>query len=245
MNGVPDLELRTPWLNAAGTLGFAPPERWPLDEAPGAFVTNPVSLTARTPAHGRCLASFAGGFLLHSGLPNPGLNEVLRRYAPRWARSELPVWVHLLADRPEDVARMVRTLEEQDGVAAIELGLPPHAGPALRSELILAALGELPLVVNVPLTSAGEAWLGDLLPAGVSAISLGAPRGALPLHGKTPTAGRLYGPAIFPLALAAVRQAQNHGLPLIASGGVYSMDGARALCAAGAVAVQFDAVLWR
>jgi dihydroorotate dehydrogenase (NAD+) catalytic subunit len=54
----------------------------------------------------------------------------------------------------------------------------------------------------------------------------------------------LYGPAILPLALAAVRTLRRQPLPVIAGGGVYRKEDGEALLAAGALAVQLDSVLW-
>ena len=77
-----DLAFDPPLMNAAGSLGFAPDRRGPIAlEQLGAFVTNPVSLRPRTPAQGARLLPFPGGFLLHSGHPNPGFNRVVRRCA--------------------------------------------------------------------------------------------------------------------------------------------------------------------
>src|SRR3972149_4838806 len=107
-----DFALRLPLMNAAGFLGFAPDVRGPLNlERLGVFITNPVSLEPRTPAHGTRWLAYPGGFLLHTGHPNPGLKAVLRRYAGRWRRSPLPVVVHLLTHRLEELAWMVRRLE--------------------------------------------------------------------------------------------------------------------------------------
>jgi dihydroorotate dehydrogenase (NAD+) catalytic subunit len=243
------LDFRSPWLNAAGSLGYSPPETWAWSEPIGAFVTNPVSLYPRTPAEERAVIRFAGGFLLHTGLPNPGLKGLLAG-ARRWERSSVPLWVHIIGDTPEEIEHMVRVLESQEAVSAIELGIGPQAGPELALRLASAAVGELPLVVNFPLTAAGEGWVDRLAGLGASAISLGAPRGLLPASGSMPgatgklIAGRLYGPAILPLALAAVRALRRQPLPVIAGGGVYRKADGEALLAAGAVAVQLDSVLW-
>ena len=73
-----DLAFRTPLMNAAGALGFIPNRRAPFDlGCLGAFVTNPISLSPRQPAENRVILPFAGGFLLHTGLPNPGLRAAL------------------------------------------------------------------------------------------------------------------------------------------------------------------------
>jgi dihydroorotate dehydrogenase (NAD+) catalytic subunit len=57
--------------------------------------------------------------------------------------------------------------------------------------------------------------------------------------------GRLFGPAIFPLALQAVAALKERlQVPILASGGVYRGEQATALLRAGASAVQLDGVLW-
>jgi dihydroorotate dehydrogenase (NAD+) catalytic subunit len=243
-----DLDFRSPWLNAAGSLGYNPPEKWAWSEPIGAFITNPVSLFPRTPAEERAVIRFPGGFLLHSGLPNPGLKGLLVG-ARRWERSTIPLWVHIFGDTPEEIEHMVRALEGHEAVSAIELGIGPRADPELALKLARAGVGELPLVVNFPLTAAAESWVDKLAGLGASAVSLGAPRGLLPAPGMAGAAGkliagRLYGPAILPLTLAAVRSLRRQPLPVIAGGGVYRKADGEALLAAGAVAVQLDSVLW-
>lgn len=240
-----DLELVSPWLNAAGMLGFAPSaEGWNWPEPQGGFVTNPLSAGARTPAEGRTALPYPGGWLLHTGLPNPGLNSVLRRYAERWARSTLPVWVHLLADRPDEVRRMVLALEEVEGVSALEVGIPAGATPELALGLVSAALGELAVVAALPLTAAGEPWLKELPRLGVSGITLAAPRGALPAAEGRAVSGRLYGPGLYPLALGALHALGPLGLPVVVGCGIYNPEAGRALLDAGAAAVQMDTALW-
>jgi dihydroorotate dehydrogenase (NAD+) catalytic subunit len=240
-----DLYLEPPWMNAAGMLGFAPPARWPIAEPFGAFVTNPISLNRRTPAAECSLLSFPGGALLHSGLPNPGLSRVIRKYGERWQQSSLPIWVHLIGTTPDDVHRMVQRLEGCEGVMAVELGLPPDAQGEEALAFIEAAYGELPLVAHLPLTAAREAWLGELAGMGVSAISLGAPRGMLLKTSAGQVHGRLYGPALFPLMMEAVQTTQHLGIPIIAGAGIYHRKDVLALRSAGAWAVQLDTVLWR
>ena len=136
-----------PFLNAAGCLGFAPDPHGPVDlKQFCAFTTNPVSLRARTPAHHRACCAFPGGFLLHSGHPNPGLRRVLDRYASRWARAPLPVLVHLLADEPSEIETMVMQVEGLENVAGVEISLPPEVDPAAVQPYIEAGLGEVPIL---------------------------------------------------------------------------------------------------
>jgi dihydroorotate dehydrogenase (NAD+) catalytic subunit len=244
-----DLAFTPPFMNAAGSLGYAPDPHGPVELARlGAFVTNPISMERRTPAHAVRYAEYPGGFLLHNGHPNAGFNVVLRRYAPVWRRSPLPVIVHLLPAHPDEAARMARRLEGLPGVGGVEIGLPPEAEPGAAVEMARAAAGELPVVLRLPLGRAealAAAVAADRVGAGVAAFSLGPPRGVLPIAGGAFASGRLYGPGIFPLALAAVQAMAAAGLPVIAAGGIYSSDQAQAMLAAGALAVQLDTVLWR
>lgn len=245
-----DLAFDPPWMNAAGSLGFAPDRHGPIDLARlGAFVTHPISLEARSPAHGVRYIAYPGGFLLHTGYPNPGLRMILRRYAEAWERSPIPVLVHLLCQRVEELLQAVRRLEGLPGVAGLELGLPPEIEAGQAAALVQAATGELPVIVRLPLERAVE--LGQALtktnvkPEGLTAFSLGPPRGSLPAPDGELARGRLYGPAIFPQALAAVKALSGLGVPVIGGGGVYRVEQAQAMQTAGAAAVQLDAVLWR
>jgi dihydroorotate dehydrogenase (NAD+) catalytic subunit len=245
-----DLSLEPALMNAAGTLGFAPDLRQVASLARlGAFVTNPISLQRRTPAQARRFLEFPGGFLLHSGYPNPGLNLTIRRYARRWAAASLPVFVHLLPLQPRELVRMLAGLEGLEGVWGVEIGLPPGTDAPTALAFAQASLGELPVILRLPFERAMDlsAALADSPLAGeLAAVSLAPPRGSLPdpLDGAL-VSGRLYGPAIFPQALLAVRAVATTGLPVIASGGVYQPAQIQAMRQAGAMAVQLDAVLWR
>ncbi len=234
-----------PVMNAAGMLGFSPEPRLHGESgAMGAFLTNPISLLSRTPAHGVRYLPFPGGFLLHTGFPNPGLEAVLRRHVPRWERSSIPVIVHLLGQGIDELASMALRLEGVPGVMGLELGFPKDADGELVKVFVEAACGELPVIARLPVNQA-VALAPVALAAGATAVSLGAPRGVLPLPGGRLLEGRLYGPALFPQALAAVRSLAQAGIPGIGAGGVYTHDQVQTMLAAGALAVQLDAVLWR
>jgi dihydroorotate dehydrogenase (NAD+) catalytic subunit len=239
-----DLDLSTPWMNAAGAVGFTPPSRWPWPEPAGAWVTNPVSLAPRSPAENRRAVPIPGGALLHSGLPNPGLKAVMRQHVAHWGHSDLPAWVHVIGRSPDEIHQVVLRLEGIEGVAAIELGLADDL-PGMEALIWAeAALGELPLVVHISLRRACESWLGDLAKLGASAITLSAPRGVLGGPGGKLASGRLYGPALLPHVLAAVQEAQRWHLPVIAGAGVFSIEDGKTLLAAGAWGVQLDTLLW-
>lgn len=240
-----DLYFSTPVMNAAGILGFAPDPRgsYDLDQF-GAFITNPISLAPRKPAHSRAYLPFPGGFLLHSGYPNPGIKDVIRRFASRWAQSSLMVIVHIIAQEMRDLASMVERLESLEGVMGIELGIPPGADEDLTYALVSSAVGELPLIVRLPVAKAE--YLSDAaVAAGATALSLGPSRGVLPGFEGSLTSGRLYGPSLYPHAILALQSLIGCGVPVIAAGGFYNADQVKAALTAGAVAVQLDAVHWR
>lgn len=243
--GKRDLTLTQPWTNAAGMLGFSDEARRLVDLARlGAFITNPVSLQPRSPASGPRLVGFPGGFLLHTGHPNPGLSEVIRRHRRRWAELPCPVIVHLLLRTPEEAAQMAERLEPIEGVAALELGLETMAPEHVAATVDMASASQRPILVRLPLGSSWEAAQAAAL-AGAAAITLGPPRGALPAPTGGILRGRLYGPALFPLALQAVSLlARQVDCPVIGSGGLYSSEALQAMLAAGAAAVQLDTVLW-
>jgi dihydroorotate dehydrogenase (NAD+) catalytic subunit len=249
-----DLYFSKPLMNTAGSLGFAPDLRDSENLGGlelGAFVTNPLSLRPRSPAGKPVLIEYPGGFLLHTGLPNPGFNAGIKKYSSRWDKSDLPIIVHLMADRPEETQHMVQMLEMQENIMAVELGFAPLLADDILLLTLEMSLGELPLIFSLPL----EQILGlgpRLIQEGAQAIGISAPRGALPLS-SSPMGGkgngelimgRLYGPSLLPRTLETVYSAAKLGLPIIGAGGIWSKENAEAMLSAGALAVQVDAALW-
>jgi dihydroorotate dehydrogenase (NAD+) catalytic subunit len=240
-----DLTFTPPIMNASGCLGFAPDTHGLVDFSRfGAFITNPVSLLPRTPAQGERYLEFAGGFLLHAGLPNPGLSSVLRKYSSHWRRSPVPVIVHLFARNTSEITRLARQLEGVEGVTGLEIGFSDEVNNEMVTGMLQAASGELPIIARLPLERCIE-LAGIAIQAGAFAVSLAPPRGSLPAKGGGLVRGRLYGPAIFPMALKVVQQMKALGIPAMGSGGIYTPADIQAMLAAGAAAVQLDSVLWR
>ena len=241
-----DLYFSKPLMNAAGSLGFAPDTRLGISlESLGAFVTNPFSLRPRMPTAKPAVIQHPGGFLLHTGLPNPGFRAGVKRYSAKWARAELPIIVHLMADRPEETQRMVRMLEAQENIMAVELGFAPLLANDIILIILEMCLGELPLIFSLPVEQI--LTIGPrLIQGGAQAISVATPRGALPLSSDPSRliTGRLYGPSLFPQTLETVFSAAKVGLPIIGAGGVWTKENVEAMISAGALAVQVDAVLW-
>jgi len=223
-------------------MGFAPDSRNGISlDSFGAFVTNPISLRPRLPTSQPALIQHPGGFILHTGLPNPGIREAIKKYSAKWTRSDLPIIVNLMADRPEETQQMIRVLESQENVMAVELGFAPLLADDIISLTLEMCLGELPLIFSLPMEQVLS--LGPrLMQEGAQVISISAPRGAL-MTDRLIT-GRLYGPSLFPQTLNIVDSASKLGIPIIGAGGVWSKQNADTMLSVGALAVQVDAVLW-
>jgi dihydroorotate dehydrogenase len=245
-NGKRDLAIDPPWTNAGGTLGFSTEAGSLIDLSRlGAFISNPISLHRRQPAGGTRTVATPGGFLLHTGLPNAGLRTIISRHRHRWAGLPCPIILHLISREADELTRMAEMLELVDEVAGIELGLEED-DPAIVAKLVGAtAARELPVLARLPF-GARPATAEAALEAGAAGISFGPPRGAVPGPKGIPLQGRLYGPAVFPLALEAMTAMVNAGLsaPIMGSGGVYRRSDLQAMLDAGASGVQLDSVLW-
>ncbi|MBK9007088.1 MAG: hypothetical protein IPM31_08830 [Anaerolineae bacterium] len=252
-----DLYFSKPLMNAAGSLGFAPDLRDFREALPkhggggenlgglelGAFVTNPISLRPRLPTAQPAVIEYPGGFLLHTGLPNPGIHAALKKYSAKWTRSELPIIVHLMADRPEETQQMARMLESHENVMAVELGFAPLLADDIILLTLEMCLGELPLIFSLPVEQALS--LGPrLMQEGAQAISIASPRGAFVSRNSQLVTGRLYGPSLFPQTLETTHNAAKLGIPIIGAGGVWTKENADAMLSVGALAVQVDAALW-
>jgi dihydroorotate dehydrogenase (NAD+) catalytic subunit len=243
--GKRDLRIAPPLMNTAGCLGFADEAKKVFNiERLGALVTNPISLSPRSPAHGRRFVPFEGGFLLHTGHPNPGCTRVIQAHRMRWASLQIPIIPHLIASSADEIYRMIDRLESVDNVQAIELGLQ-RSDLDLALDLSAAAqTGELPVIANLPLDF-DPRHLPLVEAAGVHAISMGPPRGTIVSAEGDKLSGRLYGPHLLPLALNALEAwCALSQLPLIAAGGVYQESAAMAMFELGASAVQLSTILW-
>lgn len=248
--GKQPLVIENPVMPAAGTFGFDGGAYHDLIDFTklGAIVTNPISWKPRKIARGPRVVPLPSGVMIHTGLPNPGMNKVVRTYAKSWAGSLAPVIVHILGTTPDDVARCASLLDRTEGVAGIELGLHDQATPDDIDDL-LAALDNntlLPVLVQVPLYNAIEAaQVAEECGAGGIVVAA-APRGTTrePDTGQL-VGGRIYGPWLAMQTLRAVGQVVRVvRLPVIGSGGIHSPNAARDFIEAGAVAVQIDTVTW-
>jgi len=244
------LHLASPVMNAAGVLGFASEYRRLVDfRVLGAFVTNALTAAARTPAHSPNVVELSDGIVVHTGLPNPGVNAALRRYVREWRRLGalgVAVIVHLAATTPAEVRRSVERLEREEAVGGLELGFRDDVAAEDAIQLVRSAVGNLPLMAQAPFGRAPELALA-LAQAGADAVVVSAPpRVTVEAGGQTVT-GRRYSPADFAETLGAVTLAVEAlpGVPVVAASGIWTAEQARMMLAAGATAVQIDGAAWR
>lgn len=260
------LPIASPVMPAAGAFGFGDTYHDLVDlRVLGALVTNPVSLAPREAARGQRIAvhgayaascGAAGcGFIAHTGLPNPGVQRVLRQYRQTWERLPIPIIVHLIATTPAETAKAAERLCGIPNVVGIELGLVDNITSQRALNLLDAARaeGDLPVIVRVPFTCV-DALAPLLANHGADALTLTAPpRAILPISDAPEDSaarrylrGRLYGPALFPLLLNVLaRWCSKLPVPVIACGGIASLQDAIACLELGAAALQIDALLWR
>jgi dihydroorotate dehydrogenase (NAD+) catalytic subunit len=184
--------------------------------------------------------------LIRTGAANPGLARTLRdsRWVRAWADSRVPVIVALAAQGVRDWPAMSARVERVEGVGGIELQLNPalDAVDAIRAT---RAATELPILAKLDLDNA-MAIAAGCLAAGANALVIGrAPRGMVMLGGRA-WHGRLFGPASKPFALRILAElaALKLDAPLVASGGIHSVEDAREFLAAGAAAVEIDSAVW-
>ena len=220
-----ELAFRSKITNAAGLLGYAPdPRKTSYFNLLGAFFTNPISLLPRSPAESRCAISFPGGVLLHSGYPNPGLVKVIEKYDKQWRSAAIPVILHIMLEEERSLDRMLRLLEDSSGISGIEISFKPGSDLQMMSRTLKVAATEWPVIAHLEVNQIKHVveltGCDDL-----SAISITPLRGRLPSGnlGKDTAyvTGRMFGAALFPLAMEWLQQALALGVPVIASGGSY------------------------
>jgi dihydroorotate dehydrogenase (NAD+) catalytic subunit len=248
-SGKQPLQLINPVMAASGIFGYSSEYSRLIDLSKlGAIVTNPVTWRPRRAALGTRVVPLDSGVLVHTGLPNPGLNQLHRTYAAKWKNSPAPLIVHLVSTTPEDVSQCAQLLDQTEGVVALEIGLNDQATHR-DARLMIGAAREnshLPILVKLPMHSPTHVAIAAE-EAGADALVISAPpRGTArdPMTGKL-IGGRVYGPWLKALGLRAVGSLVRHvNIPIIGCGGIHNPDDARDYLEVGAKAVQIDSVAW-
>jgi dihydroorotate dehydrogenase (NAD+) catalytic subunit len=242
-------------LNASGCLdALAAPE---VARGLDAFVTKTVTPEPRAGNQPVRIAETDHGMLNSIGLQNPGIERFLDSVLPRLAALGVPIWTSVGGASPDEYARLCERLDRRHEVVAIELNLscPNVASPEGDAAEIVAAARS---ATDRPLYAKLSAALADLATvaravqdAGADGLSLVNTVRGLALDERTlsprlgPEVGGYSGPALKPIALAAVFACYREtGLPIVGMGGISSGSDALEFLAAGAVGVALGTVLF-
>ena len=247
--------MTVPILNASGCLDalVAPAVARSLD----AFVTKTVTPSPREGNPPVRIAETDVGMLNSIGLQNPGIEAFVGEHLPALVGLGLPVWVSAGGFAASDYADVCAVLDEQEAVAAIELNVScPNVDEAAESaaEIVFACRAATTKTLYAKLSPA----VPDITAVAVAAEAAGAdglslvntirglaldPRTLAPRLG--PAVGGLSGPALRPIALAAVFSCYRATrLPIVGMGGVATGRDALELIAAGASAVALGTILF-
>jgi dihydroorotate dehydrogenase (NAD+) catalytic subunit len=242
-------------LNASGCLDAlaAPDVARSLD----GFVTKTVTPLPREGNAPVRIAETAVGMLNAIGLANPGVDAFVAEHLPRLAELGVPLWVSVGGFSVEDYVHVVERLSGCEEIETLELNLScPNV------DEVPAGVGEVVAAVRSVTAKPLYAKLSPALPdvgkaaraveaAGADGLSLVNTIRGLALDERTLRpilargAGGLSGPALRPIALAAVHACRTATpLPILGMGGVETGPHALELLAAGASDVAIGTALF-
>lgn len=241
-------------LNASGCLDplAAPDVARSLDAVVTKTVT-PLPREGNAPVR---IAETEVGMLNSIGLANPGIDRFLADVLPQLLDLGPPVWVSVGGFSAEDYAASCARLDAT-GAAVLELNLscPNVAAPEDQATAIVVAARA---ATGKPLYAKLSPALPDVAAVATAAVEAGADGLSLvntirglaldpaTLRPRLATAaGGLSGPALRPIALAAVHACYRATrLPIVGMGGIETGRHALELIAAGASAVALGTVLF-
>ncbi len=242
-------------LNASGCLDalIAPHVARSLD----AFVTKTVTPLPREGNAPARIAETNVGMLNSIGLANPGIDRFLTRNLPQLEKLGVPVWVSVGGFETDDYPDICSRLDDHAVVSAIELNVscPNVEAPVESAAQIVAAAR---LATRKPLWAKLSPAVPDVgevakaaQAAGADGLSLINTVRGLKLDARTlrpalgPGQGGLSGPALKPIALAAVASCYRAiGMPIVGMGGIQTGLDALEFIAAGAQHVALGTVLF-
>ena len=223
----------------------------------GALYTKGTTVDAREGNPPPRVAETGGGMLNSIGLQNPGVDVVAAAYSPRWRGWSIPVIVNIAGGSMDEYVHCARVLEPVAEVAGIELniscpniaqGLDFGRDPAAAARLVAAvrAVTERCVIVKLSQNVTDIAAVARAVEdAGADAVAAGNTYIGKKIHRATGRSvlplgtGGLSGPAIQPLALAAVAAVCDAvRIPVIAVGGIVDAASARDFFVVGASAIQ-------
>ena len=242
-------------LNASGCLDalIAPDVARSLD----AFVTKTVTPQPRdgnTPVR---IAETDVGMLNSIGLANPGIDRFITRNLPQLGELGVPLWVSVGGFETDDYADTCSRLDDHADVTVIELNVscpnveaPVESAAEIVSASRLATRKPLWAKLSPAVPDIGEVARAAQS-AGADGLSLVNTIRGLKLDDRTlrpvlgPGQGGLSGPALKPVALAAVATCYRATqMPIVGMGGVQTGRDVLEFVAAGARHVALGTVLF-
>jgi dihydroorotate dehydrogenase (NAD+) catalytic subunit len=255
---VGNLELRGPVLAASGTFGYGT-EGPLLDRSKLAgMVSKGIFLRPRPGTPPPRIVETPAGMLNAIGLQGPGVEALIRDYAPLWAGWDFPVLVNLNAETVDEYGELTARLDGVPGIGGFEVniscpnvdqggmyfGNDPVAAArvtaAVRRRTRLPVWVKLtPMVTDIGVVArAVEAEGADAISAVNTFVGM-----SIDLNARRPRlanrTGGLSGPAIRPLALHLAHQvARSVRIPVVGIGGIAGAEDALEFLVAGCAAVQ-------
>jgi dihydroorotate dehydrogenase (NAD+) catalytic subunit len=251
------ISLRNPVLAASGTFGYG------REYAPvvplarlGGIITKGTSLEPWPGNPPPRTVETVAGMLNAIGLENPGLKHLVEVDLPWLAGQGATIIVNVVGKTVDEYVAVAEALDNQPAVAGLELnvscpnvdkggmafGVHPESAYALvravrkrtRHPLLVKLSPNVTDIVRI------AEQVRDAGADGLSAINTLVGM-AIDLHSRRPVLGNvtggLSGPAIKPVALAAVWRLARVGLPILGGGGISFWQDAVEFLLAGATAV--------
>jgi dihydroorotate dehydrogenase (NAD+) catalytic subunit len=252
------LRLRGPVVAASGTFGYG--TEVPLLErrALAGIVSKGIFLRPRVGTSPPRIVETPSGMLNAIGLQGPGVEALIRDYAPRWAEWDYPVLVNINGESAAEYGELATRLDGVPGVAGIEIniscpnveqgglyfGNDPRAAAAVteavrkRTKLpvwvkLTPMVGDIGVIARAVESAGADALCAINTFVGMS-IDLNSYRPRLSFR-----TGGLSGPAIRPLAVHLAHQAARAvRIPVVGIGGITRAEDALEFLIAGCSAVQ-------
>jgi dihydroorotate dehydrogenase (NAD+) catalytic subunit len=258
-NNPRELVLRNPVIPASGCFGYGLEYSQVMDvQRLGAFVSKGITPEPRSGNAMPRIAETPAGMLNAIGLQNPGIHKFIQKYPPIWQYWEVPAIVNISAETIEDFGMMARLLDEQQGIAAIEVNIScPNinaggfcfgwdAQMSADVTRVVRQATTLPVIVKLSPGALDVVEIAQAVEAeGADAVSLINTLVGISIDTRTRkpvianVTGGLSGPAVRPVAVRMVYQvAQAVQIPTVGIGGITCLNDALEFFMAGASAIQ-------
>jgi len=265
------IKLKNPLIVTSGVIGFGEEYNKLINlNVFGAVTTKTVTLKPRAGNPPPRIVETVSGVVNSIGLENPGLEVFLKEKLPFLHKKfKVPIIVSITAENAEEFAKIVRRLNRERGISAIELNLScPNIRHEARGtrlisqnpELTYEVMKRVKRVTGMPIIAKLTPNVTDITliaksaeSAGADALSLVNTFSALafsnsPIHQFTnsPVFGGLSGPSIKPIVLRMIYETYRKvKIPIIGMGGINSPQDAIEFFLVGAKAIALGSALFR